>query len=84
MQQMELRESLAEARNAADPLGEVAELMTRISQSIHDLVGRLALLFETVSEENLAEARECVRKMQFLSKLRSEAEALEAELEDTL
>ena len=39
---------------------------------------------EDVTPEQLEEAREAVTKMQFLNKLHSEAESLEAELEEMI
>jgi hypothetical protein len=56
--------------------------MDRISAMIRKQVAQMAIHFEDPSPTNLQAARESVRKMQFLNKLLSEAEALEAELED--
>ncbi len=84
MEQMELREALAEAPQQADPHAEVDGLMRRIDDMIKSLVAQMAMQFETGTPEQLEAARESVRKMQFLNKLHAEAEALEAELEENL
>ncbi len=83
MQQMELREALAGVREADDPEARLDELMREIRKMIDSQVAQLAVLFEEASPESLAAAREAVSKMQFLNKLYNEAEALEAELEDS-
>ena len=81
MQQMELREALEEARDAEDPMDEVADLLDNISSAINEQVARITLLLESSSVQDLDDAAECVYKMQFLKKLYAQAESLEAELE---
>jgi molecular chaperone HscB len=82
MEQLELREQLAEAPEQADPLAVLDGLMARVDGMIKALVAQLAMQFESATPEQLEAARESVRKMQFLNKLHAEAEALEAELEE--
>ena len=82
MQQMELREELESARSQADPHRALADLMARINASQKRLTGQLALQLEAASSEQLELARETLRKMQFLQKLRDQAEQLEAELDE--
>ncbi|MEW7980745.1 MAG: Fe-S protein assembly co-chaperone HscB [Candidatus Sedimenticola endophacoides] len=84
MEQLELREQLEQARGADDPYAELGRLMSGISKRINTLVGQMALRFETPSSEQLEQAREILRKMQFLQKLRFDAEQLEAELDEAL
>lgn len=84
MEQMELREELEEIRQQSDPYAAIGDLGNRINRQIKTLVGQMALQFETPTPEQLQEARELLRKMRFLQKLRSEVEAVEAELEDEL
>ena len=84
MQQLELREALANARQQDDPHATLDELMQQISGMIKKMVAQMAIQFENASPEQLEQARESVRKMQFLNKLHAEAEAVEAELEDIL
>ncbi len=83
MQQMELREALAGVRDAADPEAELDALMREIRQMIDQEVAQLAVQFEAATPDSLNEARETVSRMQFLNKLYNEAEALEAEMEES-
>jgi len=83
MQQMELREALAGVRDAADPEAELDALMREIRQMIDKEVAQLAVQFEAATPDALNEARETVSRMQFLNKLYNEAEALEAEMEES-
>lgn len=84
MEQLELREELERARHHADPHHAIARLMVHINGTMKRLTGQLALQLETATAEQLEQARETVRKMQFLQKLRTRAEALEAELDEAL
>ncbi len=84
MQQMELREELEEVRSQPDPYEAVLEISNRVNKQITSLVGQMAVQFETPTEEQLDEAREILRKMRFLQKLRNEAEGLAADLEDEM
>ncbi|MEN8179373.1 MAG: co-chaperone HscB [Pseudomonadota bacterium] len=84
MEQIELREELEAIREQNDPYEAVMDLGTRISKQIKTLVGQMALQFEIPTPDQLEEAREILRKMRFLQKLRTEVESAEAELEDEL
>ncbi len=84
MEQMELREELAEAKDKTDPFAAVSTILSGIDLRIKGLVAQLTGKFETATPEQLAAAHELVLKMQFLQKLHQDAEALEAELEDAL
>jgi molecular chaperone HscB len=84
MEQMELREELEGIRKQADPHSAIIDLGTRIGKQIKTLVGQMALQFETPTPDQLEEARETLRKMRFLQKLRLAVESVEAELEDEL
>ena len=83
MQQMELREELAEAKHDVDPFAAVNGLMSRIERQMQRLTGQLAEQLAAATPDQLAGARDNVHKMQFMQKLRSEAEAVEAELDET-
>jgi len=83
MEQMELREGLAEVRDSADPQARLDQLLREISSMIRTQVAQLAVQFEDATAEQLAAAAQTVQKMQFLNKLHAEAEAIEAELEET-
>ena len=82
MEQMELREALAEARNQEDPYGAIASVIARLREQSDTLIAALSDQLTDPTPENLDAARENVRKMQFLAKLRHDAENLEAELDD--
>ncbi len=84
MEQLELREQLEQARHQPDPYAAINELVSDINQRITSLVGQMAVQFETATPEQLEAAREILRKMQFLQKFRHDAEALEAELDESL
>ncbi len=82
-EQMELREELEAARSRPQPLLALEQIMDRVNTRIRTLVARLALQFDTPTPEHLGIAGELVHRVQFLYKLREEAEALEADLEET-
>lgn len=82
MQQMELREALEAIRGESDPLTSLDRLMREIGGMIKTQVAQLAVQFEAASPEQFELAVQTVRKMQFLNKLLSEAESLEADLEE--
>ncbi len=84
MEQMELREALEEARNQPDPYQVIAAFMADVNQRINALIAQMAIQFEAATPEQLEAARENLRKMQFLKKLRFDAESLESELDDAL
>ena len=84
MEQLELREELEAARHKPDPYAAIGTLMEGINQRINRLVGQMAVQFETATPDQLEEAREILRKMQFLQKFRQDAETLEAELDEAL
>ena len=84
MEQLELREELEAARSRADPMWSLDSLMTRIDRQIRSLVAQLAVQLDSPSPARLEVARDLVGRMQFLQKLRQEAEALEADLEEAL
>jgi molecular chaperone HscB len=82
MQQMTLREALAEMRGATDARTRLEILIQDIGNLIETQVARLAVELEESGAEQLEAAVQSVQKMQFLNKLHAEAEALEAELEE--
>lgn len=84
MEQMELREALSEVRQRTDPQGELARLFAGINARIREISGLLEKQLAQVTSEALHQARDNVRKLQFLSRLREEALELEADLEGDL
>ncbi len=83
MQQMEMREALAEARDQADPLAVVGDILDQVALRIRETTSRLEACFQG-THIDVDAARDLIGKLQFLYKLRSEAEQLEADLEDEL
>ena len=81
MEQMELRETLAEARGARDPQGTVAGVLDHIARSERAIGAELSRLFCDPGPGDLAAAHAAVHKLQFLDKCRRDAEALEADLD---
>jgi len=81
MEQIELREALAEVKDNPDALTRLNELMLDINQRINTMQSELAA---ALGNNNLDPAKALVHKLQFLHKLRIESENLEAELADAL
>jgi molecular chaperone HscB len=81
MEQMALRETLAEARGQSDPLAVIGAVLNQIQSQDHAIHAELTGLFADPTEDRLAAAREAVRKLQFLDKCRRDAEAQEADLD---
>ena len=84
MEQMELREALADVRAEADPLVGLNSIMTDIKSRQKAMEGQLRMLFADDSEDKRLEAKQLVQKMQFLVRLQQEAEELEEELVATM
>ena len=82
MEQMEMREALAEVENQSDPQAAIGLLLERLADQYNELVSRLEALLDKPSVQNLAAARESVRKLRFVAKCRHEAENLETELDE--
>lgn len=84
MEQMELRESLSEVRGKPDPLMEVGAILDDVISRIRAMTEQLGKQFQGLDEKQLQQAKETVSKLQFLNKLKEEAESLEADLEDEI
>ena len=82
MEQMELRERLAELRGTADPVEGVASLLGDVRRRVAAAVQALSAQFAAGDAPSLSAAADVLRELQFLRKLQHEAEGLEAELED--
>lgn len=80
MEQMELREALADVRTDSDSLGELNSIMADIKSRQKLMEDKLKMLLTDDSEDNRLEAKQLVQKMQFLVRLQQEAEELEEEL----
>ncbi|HED17299.1 MAG TPA: Fe-S protein assembly co-chaperone HscB [Gammaproteobacteria bacterium] len=81
MQQIEMREALADVTEQPDPLSAAGDMLDRVQSLIGQRTGKLSDCF---TQQDMQSARDIVRQLQFLYKLRQEAESLEAELEDAL
>jgi len=79
MEQMELREALGDAPEAADPYAALDKIATQLSSGQRSSAEEFA---SAASKENWREARTVVRQWQFLEKLSSEVQAQEARLDD--
>lgn len=82
MEQLELREELAEAKRASDPYAVTGRIRGEVRERSELFMEQLGNLFENPGPAQLAAAREVLTKMQFLQKLRYDAELLEAELDE--
>jgi len=82
MEQMALRERLAELRGEADPLAAANAFLADVRRRVASAVAALSGQFATGDAASLGAAAEGLRELQFLRKLQHEAEMLEAELED--
>jgi molecular chaperone HscB len=71
MEQMELRERLD---STGDSLEQLAGLGKEIDQAITERIGELSKLFAGANGEHLASARNLLREMQFLEKLKKDIE----------
>lgn len=80
MEQMELREALGAVRDAADPFGRLGEVRDRIEGQERDLVRELSSRLSQATPEDLEQAREAVRRLQFMRKLLEEADGIEEDL----
>lgn len=81
MEQMELGETLTEARLGPNPAAAVARVLTQLAERSAALDKKLEGLFADPTEANLAAARETVRQMEFLDLCRRDAEGLEVRLD---
>ncbi|MDO8704519.1 MAG: co-chaperone HscB [Sulfuricaulis sp.] len=80
MEQMELREKLDEVRRVDNPQTHLAELANRIEQRLQDGIEQFRRALMEDTPETNKKARNAVREMQFLEKLRREIDNLEEEL----
>ena len=80
MEQMELREALAEVRGKEDPFDALNHVRDDIEGRERAMIQSLQQLFVDGSREALGSARDTVRKMQFMQRLLSEVDDLEETL----
>jgi molecular chaperone HscB len=80
LEQMEMREELEEVRQADNPHKHLAELANRIEQRLQDKIVYFRRAFAADTPDETGKARNAVREMQFLEKMRREIDNLEEEL----
>ncbi|MGD8925687.1 MAG: co-chaperone HscB [Thioalkalispiraceae bacterium] len=81
MEQMELREAVAEVKQEDDPFSRINELMHTIQQKQNNMFQHLGNL---IASKEFETAKMQVQKLQFLEKLMHECETLEQDLADAL
>jgi len=85
MEQMELREALADLPdNRDDAFLALGLIMERISADLDRLAGDLHTQFASADAQSLDTAADSLTKMQFRRRLQEEAGELEADLEDKI
>jgi len=81
MQQLEMRESLENIKNETDPLAALDSLAEKVKASIIVMMDGFA---QSLENDQLDDAREWMRKLQFIQKAKKEINILSAEIEDEL
>lgn len=84
MEQMELREALEEIESAADPLSKISNIMQSIDEREKQLFAEIQSCLKTENAQQQKDAKAVVHKLQFMQKLRQEAEDKESALMDAL
>ncbi|MBL1278130.1 MAG: Fe-S protein assembly co-chaperone HscB [Ectothiorhodospiraceae bacterium] len=82
MEQMELRERLADVKGSADPHQQLQTIAQNINAFGKTLTGQLAELLLAADVESLQQARVITRKLQFFRRLNEEVDALDDELSE--
>ena len=81
MQQLEMRERLENIKNESEPLDVLDSLAKEVKTSTRSMMDSFAQAF---NNDNLDDAREWIRKLQFMQKAKKEINTLSAEIEDEL
>ncbi len=84
MEQMELREALAEVRDSPDALSSLDKMLVDVRSRVKKSQEKLSNLLIEQSEKNLLSAKKIIQEMKFLLKLQHEAEELEEDLVNSL
>jgi len=86
MEQIELREALAELTNNDDPLSNLNQIMADIKQRTTDVLNDICEYLKSgqLDETQKSHVKQLVHKMQFLNKLQQEAEYQEENLLDVI
>lgn len=81
MQQIVIRERLENIQNGPDPLAELDLLAAEINTLSNTMLDGFAGAY---NDDRLEDAREWIRKLQFLQKAKNEINILSADIEDEL
>lgn len=81
MEQMELREVIADVRSQEDPLATLEKLSKELKQKSTSLIAEFDAQF---NRRAFDKAREVVRKLQFINKAHNEVNELTEQLEDEI
>ncbi|MCW9012943.1 MAG: Fe-S protein assembly co-chaperone HscB [Gammaproteobacteria bacterium] len=81
MEQMEFRETIAEVRGKDDPLHELDQMTAELKQKLKALTNDFQKHY---SDSSLKQARDAIRKMQFIIKAQKEVDEISEQLEDEL
>jgi len=86
MQQLEIRERLENIRQEKDPLTALDGMTKALNAETSEIENKFSMAYDSLANgsEQLDEARECIRKLQFLQKAKKEINALSADIEDQL
>jgi len=79
MQQIELRERLEHIKDSEHPVVQLEEMSHEIDAALRELISSITTLFNQSTEEALKTIHDCVRRMQFMSKLQEQVHELEEE-----
>ena len=81
MEQMALREAVADVRQQEDPFSALNQLIQSIQQKKNGMIEQLQ---DLINKQEFEAAKVQVQKLQFLEKLTIECETLEQDLADAL
>lgn len=81
MEQIEMREALSDVRSKDDPLSELDDFSRQIKAKMKSMMDGFSSAYEN---GKLDDAREWIRKMQFMQKAKKEVDELSAKIEDEL
>lgn len=82
MQQMELREQLADIQQSADPDAVIDDIERQLQQHKKQLLQQLSTALDANCSEQDRQAADLVRKLKFFFKLQHELELIEQQLQD--
>ena len=77
MQQMELRERLESVGTNEHPAEELLDINNHIDEIVEGIIRELKTIFTVSAVGDLQAARDWVRRMQFMARLKEEAEVME-------